>query len=248
MQSVIDHSIVHVQKKHKRLTKLRDADFTIPNFSEYKQFRNISYPVSFLKQICKNYKLKVGGNKPDLKDRIYTFLYQTSCAILIQKRYKGYLSRLYHKLIGPAFNNRSLCTNDTDFFSLEPIKKIPLYEFFSYKQDDSIWGFNILSIYNLFVKASTGVVLNPYTRYKLDNKLFANIKHLLRLAKIFSRPINVVLNASTNHVSIQKSNEIKCLELFQYINELGNYSDHMWFMNLSRVQLCKFIQELADIW
>jgi hypothetical protein len=248
MQTTMDNSIMHVPKKFKRLTKLRDADFTIPHFSEYKQFRNINYPVSFLKQICKNYKLRVGGNKPQLKARIYALLYETSQALVIQKMYKGYLLRLYHKLIGPAFKDRSLCTNDTDFFSLESIKKIPVYEFFSYRREDSIWGFNILSIYNLFVKTSSGVVLNPYTRDKLDNRLFADIKRLLRLAKIFNRSINVVLNNSSNTVSSQKRNEIKCLELFQYINELGNYSDHMWFMSLSRVDLCRFIRELADIW
>jgi len=82
----------------------------------------------------------------------------------------------------------------------------------------------------------------------LDNRLFADIKRLIRLAKIFKRSINVVLNSSSNTVSNQKRNEIKCLELFQYINELGNYSDHMWFMSLSRVELCRFMRELADIW
>lgn len=248
MDIIIDHSMVQPTKKHKNLTKLRETDFTIPLFSEYQQFKKINYPVYFLKHICKFYKLKVSGNKPDLNDRIYKFLYQTNSVIIIQKLYRGYLQRVYHKLIGPAFKNRSLCMNSTDFFSLESIKTIPMYEFFSYRQDDSIWGFNILSIYNLFIKTSSGTVQNPYTRDKLDNKLFLDIKRLLRLAKIFNRPINIVLNNSTGQVSNQKKNEIKCLELFQYINELGNYSDHMWFMKLSRTQLCRFARELADIW
>ena len=40
----------------------------IPNFCQYKLFNNTNYPVSFLKTICKNYKLKVSGNKPELRN------------------------------------------------------------------------------------------------------------------------------------------------------------------------------------
>lgn len=247
MSSALEHDLV-ISKKKQRLTKIRDNDFTIPQSNEYTQFMNINYPVSFLKLICKNYGLKCSGNKPDLKNRIYKFLCETFKATVIQKIYKGHLVRLYHKLIGPAFYDRSLCKNDTDFFSLESIKTIPVYKFFSYSCDDSIWGFDILSIYNLFVKSNSGVVLNPYTRDRLDNNLFIRVKHLVRLAKIFHHPVNIILNDSNNQLSTKKKNEIKCLELFQIINELGNYSDHMWYMNLRHGEIVKFLRELADIW
>jgi hypothetical protein len=248
MSDTLAHDIIITQKKKRRFTKPRDNDFTIPQVNDYNQFINTNYPVSFLKDICKNYGLKSGGNKPDLKNRIYKFLYQTCMVIIIQKIYKGHLVRLYNKLIGPAFFDRSLCKNDTDFFTLESIKTISIHNFFSYKYDNGIWGFDILSIYNLFVKTSSGIVLNPYTREKLDNSIFINIKHLIRLAKIFHKPVNIILNDSTNQLSTKKKNEIKCLELFQHINELGNYSDYMWFMNLSHSHLVKFIRELVDIW
>ena len=243
-----DNIITQPAKKHRRLIKLIELDYTIPIFSEYEKFNNINYPVSFLKEICRNYKLKVSGNKPNLKARIYNFLHQTCNVLVIQKMYKGYLIRIYHKLLGPAFMNRSICTNDTDFFSLEPIKEIPSYQFFSYKKNDSIWGFNILSIYNLFVKSPTDMVLNPYTRESLDNNIFLDIKRSLRIAKIYNQPVNIILNNYSTPISNQKRNEFKCLELFQYINELGNYSDHMWFMNLSHSYLSRFIKELVDIW
>lgn len=192
MSSELDKDIIITAKKRRRLTKVRENDFTIPKANEYNQFMNTNYPVSFLKQICKNYILKISGNKPALKNRIYKFLNETHMVTIIQRIYKGYLVRLYHKLIGPAFNNRSLCKNDTDFFSLESIKTISMHKFFSYKHADSIWGFDILSIYNLFVKASSSIVLNPYTREKLDNSIFINIKQLIRLAKIFHQPVNII--------------------------------------------------------
>jgi len=248
MSTELDHNAIITTKKRRRLTKLRDNDFVIPQANEYIQLMSINYPVSFLKHICKNYVLKSGGNKPDLKTRIYKFLYETHKVMIIQRIYKGYLIRLYHKLLGPAFTDRSICKNDTDFFSLESIKAISVYNFFSYKQGDSVWGFDILSIYNLFVKAPSGIVLNPYTRDKLDIGIFTNIKQLVRLSKIIRRPVNIILNDSTDQLSPKKKNEIKCLELFQTINELGNYSDHTWYTSLSRTQVIKFIRELTDIW
>jgi len=59
---------------------------------------------------------------------------------------------------------------------------------------------------------------------------------------------NIIINNNESELSLKKRNEIKCLELFQIINELGNYSDYSWFMNLSRVALIRFVREIIDIW
>jgi len=56
------------------------------------------------------------------------------------------------------------------------------------------------------------------------------------------------LNDDLDKVSIKKRVELKCLELFQYIDEMGNYTDIKWFMSLNRAQLIKFVRDLADIW
>ena len=48
-----------IPDKKKRLTNVREKDFEIPIFSDYKKFAmNMNYPVSFLKVVCKFYKLK----------------------------------------------------------------------------------------------------------------------------------------------------------------------------------------------
>ena len=41
---------------------------------------------------------------------------------------------------------------------------------------------------------------------------------------------------------------MKILDIFQYINSLGNYSEPKWFLSLNRMQLYKFFRELSDIW
>ena len=248
MKHDLETNIVNtfIVDKKKRLSICQEKDFEIPIFSDYKKFAIMNYPVSFLKVVCKFYKLKVSGNKPDLKSRIYDFLLNSNYVLIIQKIIRGYFVRLYHKLIGPALYNRESCMNSTDFLTFQNVSNIPYNEFFSYMSNNSIWGFNILSIYNLFTK-SKRPILNPYTREPISNTIFDDIKVFVRLCNLFKKPVNLVLNKPEEHTN-RKKIEIKSLELFQYMDELGNYTDSRWFSSLNRVQLIKFIRELVDIW
>ena len=235
-------------RKIRRLNKIEDSNFEIPKYNEYDFLIQKNYRIAFLKEICKFYSLKVSGNKPVLVNRIYNHLLHSNYIIKIQKHMRRYFRQKYNKLLGPALYNRSLCMNTTDFFTMEDIKGIPYIEFFSYKgNDDSIWGFNIISFYNLFVKSDKDV-LNPYTREKISYNYFDSIKSLVRLSNMFKEPVNITLNYNTENISAKKRVELKCLELFQYIDELGNYTDIKWFMSLNRIQLIKFVRELTDIW
>ena len=65
---------------------------------------------------------------------------------------------------------------------------------------------------------------------------------------MFKNPVNITLNDNIENISIKKRIELKCLELFQHIDELGNYTDIKWFMSLNRLHLIKFVRDLADIW
>tara|TARA_Y100000389_G_C17468358_1_gene527854 strand:- start:1747 stop:2766 length:1020 start_codon:yes stop_codon:yes gene_type:complete len=235
-------------KKLKNNEKIKEKDYEIPNFSEYNSFNNKNYPVSFLKIICKNYKLKLSGNKPDLHNRIYDFLFKSNTCLLIQKVIRGYLLRKDHKLRGKAFYNRSLCMNSTDFFTLENISDIKNNSFFSIETKDAVWGFDIVSIYNLFSKSTDNNVLNPYTREKLSYSIFSDLSKLVRLSKSLNNPVNIILNKDSDNLSIKKRIELKCLDMFQYMDELGNYTDSRWFTTLDRVHLIRFIKELRDIW
>jgi hypothetical protein len=235
-------------RKIRKVDKVTDENFEIPKYNEYDLVLKKNYRISFLKEICKKYKLRVSGNKPELTNRIYNYLYQSNYAIKIQKNTRKFFRQKYNKLLGPALYKRSLCMNSTDFFTLETIKNIPYIEFFSYKgEDNSVWGFNILSFYNLFIKSGKDV-LNPYTREKISCDIFNDIKQIVRLSILFKRPVNITLNDNIENISVKKRIELKCLELFQYMDELGNYTDIKWFMSLNRFQLIKFVRELTDIW
>ncbi len=235
-------------RKTKNFDKIKDNEFYIPKFKEYSIFIKKNYRVSFLKEICKSYKLKISGNKPDLKKRIYNHLLNSNYAIIIQKNIRRYFIQNYNKLKGPAWCKRTLCMNSSDFFTLDNIANIPYSEFFSYKgKDNSIWGFNFISFYNLLIKNGKDTV-NPYTREQINFEIMNDLNRIIKYNKMFKYPVNTILNNDVQVISSKKKIELRSLELFQYIDGLGNYTDVRWFTNLSRPLLIKFIRDLIDIW
>ena len=233
-------------EKKKKSSKIKDI--YIPHTMDYNIFKSNNYTVISLRSFCKNFKLKISGTKLELQKRIYEYLLNSHVANIIQKYFRKYLYKKYNKLLGPGFKNKNKCKNTTDFFTLELLTDINDDQFFSFEENDNIWGFNIISIYNLFVKNKNKDVLNPYTREEINNNVFNSIKQFIKISKILNKNINITLNNEDVSLSCKKRNEIKCLEIFQTINELGNYANHYWFLNLSRIKIIKFIRELRDIW
>jgi hypothetical protein len=151
----------------------------------------------------------------------------------------------YH---GPAFKNRKLCTNNIDFLSMEDISNIPNEQFFSFKDDDGfIYGFDLLSLYNLIYKCN-GFVKNPFNTKPIQSKVIEDLRSLLRLSKVLNIKITTEISDVTKEISDKKSLELKALNLFQNIDALGNYSNAQWFLVLNRHQLIKFYRELVEIW
>ena len=236
------------EKRVNKKLKVREIDFEIPNFSDYNSFKNINYPVNFLKEICSNYKLKRSGNKPELYKRIYEFLESSYFSLKIQKIFRGYLVRNEIKLRGPGFKNRN-CQNENDFLTFQEIKNLENSIFFSIEENGNIWGFNIISIYNIFLKSPSNNFLNPYTRVPFPLSVINKLDSIIRLCKIKNEPINInINNENDDSITQKKKLDFKALELFQYINSLGNYSDYNWYINLSKRNLIRFLRELQDIW
>jgi hypothetical protein len=224
-----------------------DLDY-VPKYNEYSLLLKFNYTVQQLKLFAKTYKLKITGNKQQLVLRIYSHLYLSNNIIKIQKLIRGYLIRKYNNIQGPAFKNRLLCNNTFDFLSMDKLTTIQNEQFFSFKDEDGfIYGFDIMSLYNLIYKCN-GVVKNPFNQQPLTSKVIENLKSLLRLSKILKINISTEILDVTKVVSNKKSIELRTLTLFQNIDALGNYSNPQWFLILNRNQLIKFLRELIDIW
>jgi len=242
----------YVKKKYKARKIIKDkgtADvLEIPPFSSHNTFLTKTYNVPQLKEICKFYKLKVTGNKQVLINKIYHYLYFSSYIVVIQRAWRKNLFKTYNKLRGPAKFNRSLCVNETDFSSMDPLKEIPFNQFFSYTDvDGKIYGFDIVSLYNLLddedLKDS-----NPYNRNPIPNKTKMNFKRLINISKILGENLNMNLVVEEEITDPVKLIEMRALNIFREIDNLGNYTSPLWFTQLNQRQVVKFLQELRDIW
>ena len=221
---------------------------TIPNINNYEDLLKYNYNVKQLKQLAKEYKLKLTGNKSQLISRIYSYLHLSKIIIKVQKIIRGHIQRKYINSHGPGFKNRSLCVNNFDFLSMDELTTIEDKQFYSFKDDDGfIYGFDILSLYNLINKTD-GVVKNPFNQQPLSPKIIEKFTTLLRLSKLLKIKILTELSDISNDVSYEKSIELRALTLFQNMDALGNYTNVQWFLTLNKIQLIKFVRELVDIW
>jgi len=229
-------------------SKKADEYTPIPTFSEYEMLNIMKYNTLKLKFIAKKYKIKMSGNKNELQIRIYNYLKLSNDIVKIQKIFRGHLQRIYNFYHGPAFFKRELCTNNTDFMTIDDIKDISFSQFISFKDKDNfIYGFDIVSLYNLILKSGKSVK-NPYNRSEIPAFVMLNLKHILRIGKMLHIQIDTQIKDIIEDVTPQKATELRILELFQTIDSLGNYSDPFWFASLDRSKLLRFLREMMDIW
>ena len=185
------------------------------------------YKVIDLKKMCnkiqRDYgykKIKTTGTKVEMKQNIYNFYNQTFYCIKIQLKFKSHLYRKMAMLRGPALKNRELCINETDFYTLDPIREIPDTQFYSYEEvcggKACCYGFDIASICNLILN-DNGVdsvanlnrrliwteSSNPYNRSVIPHNIIRNILKIIKLDRI--------LNGKKENVNGKKKNNKKTL-------------------------------------
>lgn len=228
--------------------KVSKDTFVIPKHCEFEKLNTYNYTIVQLKQIGRHYTLALSGNKYALIQRLRKFLKQSIYATKIQCVFRGFLQKAYNYTHGPAFLNRRLCNNTSDFYTMDDINDIPLAQFFSYKDIDGfIYGFDLLSLYNLILTSDKEPV-NPYNRNILPVNMPTLIRNKIRLSHILKIPIEITIDKNIPTHNAQKRYEMRSLSLFQEIDCLGNYSNSEWFTSLDRHKLIKYLRELMDIW
>lgn len=207
-----------------------------------------------LKEIARNYKLKVSGTKPVIIERINQFFTQEKFATKIQSVLRMYIIKLIVKLKGPALKDRKLCVNETDFYTLEPLENIGFYDFFSYKDDENfIYGFDLNSIATLLNKPGWGK--NPYNRFKFPFLVTKNVCVLKKLRKFYKKNNKAIITKTPREEcllrmkSIREDNlDSRVQNLFYEIDNLGNYSSTLWLNNLSKHDLYRLIKYMWEVW
>ena len=236
---------VHIETRFN--DSINEKNFFIPSIEQYSLLLNYNYKIKQLQKISKHYKQKTTGKKSELLNNIYNFLKLSFQSIKVQKIIRGFLLRSHNYYRGPAYYKRSLCNNDTDFFTLENMKEINNYQFISFKNSNGIiYGYDIVSLYNLIIKSGKKAT-NPYDRSKFPSYLFSNIKKLKSLGRALNYEMNININEEKTE-SKKKTIEFKIISLFQKIDEHGFITNIEWFNSLSRNGLLRYIRELGDIW
>lgn len=239
------HVFCSVPTLKQKKKKISQEDFEMLQCNEYDKILKINYNVKQLKMICGNYKLKKSGDKKELIFRVYNYLKYSFYSIKIQKIWRGYFRRYFNNLKGPSFKSKK-CVNEIDFLTLQPLKKIHHSQFVSYKDKDNfIYGFDIKSLYNLWNHANKQ---NPYNRNLFPKNLKLKVNKIIKLSKIFNESINIVINDERKKVSIEQKIKLKTIDIFQEIDNHGFITNTSWFLDLTRVQLLRYIKELIDIW
>ena len=212
--------IVKKTKKNAKHEKPSPDEISFHNYNilnEENEKSSADYKVAELKEMCAiiqrdfDYKkIKITGTKGELRQSVYNFYHHTFHCIKIQLKFNSFLRRKLNKLRGPALNDREICINETDFYSLDPIRDIPNQQFFSYEEigkeeegkskKSCYYGFDIASIYNLILSdngveneygLSRRLIFNesnnPYNRNKFPHNIVRDILKIIKLDRILSR-------------------------------------------------------------
>ena len=234
-----------IERREKISIKIFEEIFERKEFTSDKLLL-YEFNANQLKNLNKNFLLKISGNKLQLLSRVYNYKFYLEKNIIIKRCWKNYLLKKYNNLLGPAYIKRHLCTNEIDFFTLEKCNKIPYLRFISFKDEENfIYGFDIISIYNLFVNNKYDVT-NPFTNKKLSNTLFNNIKRIIKLNKYLNIDIN--LEVKKENLSKKEKIRMKAIKICHEIDLLNNYTQINWILDLDNSLLIRYIAELHDIW
>lgn len=125
-----------------------------------------NYKLPDIKAACKLNKLPVSGRKPVLINRLTEYFNKCNAAVVSQKYIRRYLVLRWVNVHGPAFRDRSICVNQTDFVSMDPIDQLDRRFLYSYRDNKRfVYAFDITSlIQQLNVNPK---LVNPYTREQL---------------------------------------------------------------------------------
>jgi hypothetical protein len=159
--------------------------------------------LKILKTTLKMEKCKTYGNKPVLILRLNAVYTRIKSATTIQRIFRGFLVRETERLRGPAANDLSVCTNDTDFETMNPLYDIPKRFLFSYRDDRGfVYGFNLFSLIKILAFSQNNNYpnmnllncegfaehknrfVNPYNREDISLNVLQSLFSIYRKVKI----------------------------------------------------------------
>lgn len=213
------------------------------------QLLTADFNASALKSMAKHYRLKCSGNKQELVNRLYRHLLLSRYAIHLQRVFRGHVVRRYVRLHGPP---RAVCAlnNDTDFVTMEPLVELSWHRLIRVQdtqRPEFVYGFDVASLLEAGKEPS---FTNPYNRQPFPATFLSGLRSLVRLVALlgFSEVVQQEPDKCLDTLSEEKKMELRAVQLFQRINELGHYSNFGWFWHLPQRGYFRFYCKLRDVW
>lgn len=138
--------------------------------------------------------------------------------------------------------------NTTDFYNLESIDKIPKEFFYTYEENNHFYAFDITTLHDYLEhnKEDSGEYKNPYTNTPIPAEKVGDIMRTYSRVKKTGAQMDHY--KETVVMSARKQLKWRSLSLFQHMNKLGHYADHMWFWQLTLGELMDMYDGLFDLW
>lgn len=233
------------EKRKKKANKCKDyesnEDNTINNV-KYNDLIKYNYTISEYKQILKNNNLKCKGTKKnELKHYCTNMIYLIENVKKLQKCWRNYFICLFNRTLGPSYRNFKISNNVEDFLTAEPLNEIDYYYYMSFKDKDNfVYSFNIVSLHSLLNK---NMKHNPYNRNDFSDEIIDLIYKRIAYNKILNK-LDIINEYTPQQITL----EDQIRQLFTRMDELGNYTNADWFLQLNRESIIKFLFELFEIW
>ncbi len=204
-----------------------------------------------LHKTLEHYGQSTDGNKKVLFDKLLTYfdsllpyVKYTSEILSIQTWFRTLVSRTIVQLKRDFNYSIADCVNDSDVLTLEPLSSLNQKYLFTYKDNDGfIYGFDLRSFNKLIDQDSN----NPYTSKPIDQVTLNKSKRLIQLQVLMGLSLeqnDEEIDANDSKYNIKR----RVVKVFQEMDNLDQYTNPAWFLDLSTSSLIKFYKEAEDIW
>lgn len=158
---------------------------------------------------------------------------------LITKIWKGYITRKLLNLAGPGVFKRSICTNEEEISSLEPLTGVYPLDYFGFEENSKIYGFDMRTLFDNFHR--NFIITNPYTRQPLSVETRKRLRHLYGYRLRHKLPRFFEHNTLTTVTTVIQNTWNQVCQVIEENGFIGTDLRPNIFLTMNKSQLYVFI-------
>lgn len=175
-----------------------------------------------------------------------SFLLRSRTAAIIQNAWRQHAPYIRYKNQGPAVNDPSLSTIDSDIYTFDPISNTPIVYRWSYADcHKNIWLFDIRSLCMMYEKDPVQTFLNPYTRDPIPKEALASFYN--RCTQLRAHKY-ILAHTEKYELTPDQLWQQRILDVILHMDGLGYHTCVHWFEELSIQKLSDFYGIMYQIW